>query len=207
MTIIMRFCSMMALLAVFVTSIGCFEQSSSIDKSKTYTKDEVLAMLTPKDFTDGGKILEKAGSSVFPVYEDILADPEIDVPQKTCIYSVLSRLDCDRRQFYPYCIEHLQYDDRDGLLRILVTRLLIQIGTTVDVPILCALLSDEWIGVSYSTANQLPQIGDQNALDALNVWIVVHGPSYDQRTQDIYINSRDKLKARLDKMEQPVDKE
>ena len=198
-------------LIVFVLctiTVGCAEQEPADDKPEQFTEQEVRDLLTPKDFTRNRKILAKAGSSVFPEYERILADPEWLARKEVMIYSVLITLECDRSRFYPHCIEHLQYDDDySTLLRILVTRLLIQIGTTVDVPILCALLSDEWIGVSYSTANQLPQIGDQNALDALNVWIVVHGPSYDQRTQDIYINSRDKLKARLDKMEQPDDKE
>ena len=194
-------------LMLCITLISCAEEQPEKPKPKTYTEAEVRSCLTPKDFTWNGKILEEAGSSVFPEYEKILANPDSLARKEVLIYSVLITLDCDRSRFYPHCIEHLQYEDDDGYLRLLVKSLLVQIGTTDDIQILCALLSDESIGVSYATANEMPQIGDQNALDALNVWIVVRGPYCDQKTLDWFINSRDELKARLDKMEQPDDEE
>ena len=187
-------------------AVGCAEQQPEKPKPKTYTKAEVLAMIIPGESPKNLIILAEAKSALFPQYESILADPKVSLDKKACVYSILHGLKCKDRRFYPYVVEHLQ-NAECLTLRVFAKFVLWHIATVDDVPPLSALLNDGATSSPKDTARVLSKIGDQNALNALNVWLTVRGPDHDTEFVDHVTQSRDRLKARLDKMEQPNDEE
>ena len=198
--------TLMVMFASAILSIGCAEQKSNDANLMPNTEAEVRELLVTKDFREGHRILAQAGPSVFPLYRKILADPETFCEKKTLIYSVLKHLECDKTQFYPFSLEHVQ--DRECLsLRIGAKHVLWQVATVNDIPYLSTLLNDGATSSIMDTARVLSQIGDQNALDAINVWLAIRGTSHPQYYIKHVTESRDQLKARLDKQKQHSDKQ
>ena len=194
-------------------AMGCAEEQPEKPKPKTYTEAEVLELLVADELDGRGNLLFDAGISLYPVYERILANPNVSLERKAMIYAVLDYLKCDDRRFYPYTIEHIQ-NEKSLILRHQAWKLLWSLATIEDMQVLSVLIDDIAFDSVPNTAKILAEVGDYNALEALNVWIAVRAPDYPEGRRIHFkyglknaIKCRDELKARLDKMEQPNDEE
>ena len=192
--------------------IGCAEEQPEKPKPKTYTEAEVLELLLPGEFEGQRTRLINAGTSLYPVYESIFANPDVSPEKKALIYIVLDDLKCKNRRFYPYAIEHLQ-NMESNILRVHAKELLWSLATREDMQVLSVLIDDIGLGAAPGTAAVLAEVGDYNALASLTVWLAIRVPWYQKYMQEPAfvhglenaIKCRDELKARLDKMEQPDD--
>ncbi len=162
-------------------------------------------MLTAIEFKDDRKLLVQHGEKIFPSFERILADRDANSTELTRLFIVLSALKADRSRFLEPAVTKLSHSDKS--VRRVAVSFLGEIGSERDASPIVALLADEEFTVGVSAAKTLSTIGGPRELAALNVWLTVTKPeTYSKEWQGRYdslrrnvTNSRDALKARLDK--------
>jgi hypothetical protein len=181
----------LVLLACFVA----FALDGGAVSAQLPTKQKVIDLLRGNDF-DGYQELVNMGAKAFPIYEEILTDPNADDGDVGRVLLVIGNVKTDRRRFIKRAVSRLT--DRDFGVRLNAVLLLKDIGSPAETSPVVALLSDKRVEIIYAAAKTLAAIGGPNEVVAMEVWLRGASDRDDPKLLRHVRKCRDALKKRLE---------
>ena len=150
---------------------------------------------------EGYQKLVDLGSRAFDAYQVILADESVSAHELSRIFSVLARVEADRKPFLEHAVRSLVHTDRT--VRLCAVNLVGKIGGPAETAPLVALLSDGHTvathTIPYAAATALAAIGGPREVVAMEAWLLGGSHPDDKPLREHVKKCRDELTARLAK--------
>ncbi|MBY0456492.1 MAG: HEAT repeat domain-containing protein, partial [Gemmataceae bacterium] len=148
------------------------------------------------DDTKPAEALLALKEAAFPAYRVILADPKSTELEVSGVLLMIQCVQAPKAKFLPLVVPHLNHEN--WWVRVKAVRLVTEIGTGEECPILVALLSDCDPVVRNRAAEALVALGGAKELLAFDVWLrTAPGRREEERFVRHNKECRDKLDKRL----------